>query len=973
MRLILAISILAAALVSPQQAVASAPAPTTSISPLGFLGAAARKTLRRSELKGSAPRAVIRGQQIPVRGVLKPRRRHVQVTLQRREGPKWTTVNSGRTDKRSHFTITDRPLSGTSAVYRLTSTEATSPSPPIRVRLRSGSVAVPRRGTELLKPRDVVRITPAGVNQAVTFANRRAIPSVGSTIVVPPVPGAPEGWIGIVKASAKSQGKGVVIARDATLDDAYSDLTIAFTARGAASTAQSTGSTLSRRGAPEVLCTIGGKPPRFDIRPRLDDWDIDLVLDRRSRTVRQSLSADVTVVTTMETAAGIECSVTLPLVEKPIYSIGYVPIIASVGPTANISATSGFSASGEVKLRLRETTTAQANRSTMTTSVTASSNRQSFTSRASQTVSIGAGLQGSISVAKLVAFNLSLTGKVAADIQHGKQPDPCFVTSLMGNAETNFDGKSWGFLGWKFAVSDHDFGRRPLGNGCKDGPGTSPGGPGGPPTPTSSPTTPPGGPPDAPGAIQRVNTDAGGKEADYASGNGESWSPDGTRILFSSWAENLVPGDTNKVGDWFVKTIATGAIQRVNTDATGAQADGHSCTRAECAVWSPDGRAVLFASQANNLVPDDANDDAVDLFVKTLDTGAIQRVNTNVAGEEAPPGTDSSGQWGPAEVAISFSPDGGQVLFPSNADNLVPGDTNNDYDLFVKSLASGSIRRISTDAAGGQANDYTFTGSWSPDSKKVLFVSLASNLVPGDTNKDWDLFVKTLSTGAIERVGTDLSGGQLPYGAGGGVWSPDGTRVLYAAYADLFVKELSTGATQRVDTDADGIPADRNSYLVEDGWSPDGTRILFESVAANLVPDDTNDGIDLFVKDLYTGAIRRVNTDAAGQQEDIPNPGSNAPFGEHWSPDGQKVLFATVSSNLVPGDTNRHIDLFVKTLATAAIQRISTNAEGLQADDGSGEGFWSPDGRRVLFQSVADNLVPNDHNGQGDLFVKTLP
>lgn len=486
MRLILAISMVAAALVSPQQAVASAPAPTTSISQLGFVSASARKTQPRSELEGSAPRAVIRGQQVPVRGVLKPRRRGVQVKLQRREGPKWTTVNSGRTDKRSHFTITDRPLSGTSAVYRLTSTEATSPSPPMRVRLRSGSVAVPRRGTELLRPHDVVRITPAGVDQAVTFANRRAIPSVGSTIVVPPVPGAPEGWIGIVKASAKRQGKGVVIARDATLDDAYSDLTIALTAHGAVSTAQSTGSTLSRRGAPEVLCTIGGKPPRFDIRPRLDDWDIDLVLDRRSRTVRQSLSADVTVVTTMETAGGIECSVTLPLVEKPIYSIGYIPIIASLGPTANISATSGFSASGEVKLRLRETTTAQANRSTMTTSVTASSNRQSFTSRTSQTVSIGAGLQGSISVAKLVAFNLSLTGKVAADIQHGKQPDPCFVTSLMGNAETSFDGKSWGFLGWKFAISDHDFGRRPLGDGCQGGPGTTPT-----PTPTPTPTSPP--------------------------------------------------------------------------------------------------------------------------------------------------------------------------------------------------------------------------------------------------------------------------------------------------------------------------------------------------------------------------------------------------------------------------------------------------------------------------------------------------
>ncbi|TPL32840.1 cadherin-like domain-containing protein, partial [Mesorhizobium sp. B2-4-6] len=219
---------------------------------------------------------------------------------------------------------------------------------------------------------------------------------------------------------------------------------------------------------------------------------------------------------------------------------------------------------------------------------------------------------------------------------------------------------------------------------------------------------------------------------------------------------------------------------------------------------------------------------------------------------------------------------------------------------------SGPIARVSTDAAGAEGNSVSYNQVFSPDGTKVAFYSAASNLVGGDTN-----------------------------GA-----------------PDIFVKDLATGAITRVSTDAASLQGDNSSY--NPIFSPDGTKVAFVSDASNLVGGDTNSAPDIFVKDLATGAVTRVSTDAAGLQ------GDSGSVGPVFSPDGTKVAFYSYASNLVGGDTNGAPDIFIKDLATGAVARVSTDAAALQGDNGSAGPVFSPDGTKVAFYSYASNLVGGD-------------
>lgn len=421
--------------------------------------------------------------------------------------------------------------------------------------------------------------------------------------------------------------------------------------------------------------------------------------------------------------------------------------------------------------------------------------------------------------------------------------------------------------------------------------------------------------PDATGAVSLVSSDSDGNPGDASSGEGV-WSPDGARIAFISSASNLVSGDTNDSGDVFLKTLATGAIQRINTDSAGNQASGgwsHS------PVWSPDGTRIAFISSASNLVSGDTND-SPDVFVKTLATGAIQRISTNSNGDQA-----NKGNFGAAYP--DWSPDGTRIVFTSDANNLVPHDTDDIRDVFVKTLATGAIQRINTDASGHHPTPGpygTHAPTWSPDSGRIAFCSDANVLVPEDKNSTMDVFVKTLATGAITRINTAADG-----------TPPDhGPLTMGSCYPD---------------------------------WSPDGTKVAFASFATNLVPNDTNDNSDVFIKTLSSGAIKRISTDSVGNQ--LASGGWEGSFA--WSPDGTGMILR-LGDGLVPSDNNGASDVFLKDIATEALQRLSTDSEGNQIPAGAYDGHMSPDATRIAFTSGADNLVPNDTNSKHDLFVKAI-
>ncbi len=439
------------------------------------------------------------------------------------------------------------------------------------------------------------------------------------------------------------------------------------------------------------------------------------------------------------------------------------------------------------------------------------------------------------------------------------------------------------------------------------------------------------------------------------------FSADGTRVLFESTSSNLVAGDTDFTQDLFVKDLTTGEVTLVSGTAAGAVGNSSSFG----GVFSADGTRVLFNSNASNLVAGDTNG-TQDLFVKDLTTGEVTLVSGTAAGV-----VGNSFSFNGV-----FSADGTRVLFGSNASNLVAGDTNFAQDLFVKDLTTGEVTLVSGTAAGVVGNSFSFNGVFSADGTRVLFESTSSNLVAGDTDFTQDLFVKDLTTGAVTLVSGTAAGVVGNSSSFGGVFSADGTRVLFGSNAsnlvagdtdftqDLFVKDLTTGEVTLVSGTAAGVFANDASF--NGVFSADGTRVLFISNASNLVAGDTNFAQDLFVKDLTTGEVTLVSGTAAGVV------GNSSSFGGVFSADGTRVLFFSNASNLVAGDTDFTQDLFVKDLMTGEVTLVSGTAAGVVGNGSSFGGVFSADGTRVLFDSTSSNLVADDTNNMGDLFIVSL-
>ncbi|MFQ5723931.1 MAG: TolB family protein [Terriglobia bacterium] len=372
--------------------------------------------------------------------------------------------------------------------------------------------------------------------------------------------------------------------------------------------------------------------------------------------------------------------------------------------------------------------------------------------------------------------------------------------------------------------------------------------------------------------------------------------------------------------------------------------------------------------------------------------GAITRVSVDSSGAQANGLSDRP----------SLSADGRYVAFEgANASNLVPGDTNGVADVFVHDRQTGIIVRVSVDSAGAQSNNGSAFASLSADGRLVAFQSIATNLVPGDTNGQIDVFVHDRDAdgdgvfdepGAITttRVSVDSSGAQVSIGGGAPSLSADGRYVAFMSPAsdlvpgdtngtwDVFVHDRQTGATTRVSVDSSG--AEGNSLSTSPALSADGRFVAFASAASNLVAGDTNGAIDVFVHDRDAdgdgvfdepGAITttRVSVDSGGAQGNNNSGVLGSDEDRFISADGRFVAFVSAASNLVPGDTNGFTDVFVHDRQTGITTRVSVDSGGVQANAASFSPQINPDGRFVVFGSLASNLVTGDTNGFADVFV----
>ena len=351
--------------------------------------------------------------------------------------------------------------------------------------------------------------------------------------------------------------------------------------------------------------------------------------------------------------------------------------------------------------------------------------------------------------------------------------------------------------------------------------------------------------------------------------------------------------------------------------------------------------------------------------------GAVLAQPTTTRVSVGPGGVQSNGpSYGPA-----ISAHGRWVAFESNATNLVVGDTNGQFDVFVHDQQQGTTTRVSVGAGGLQGNDRSGQPAISADGRWVAFSSGASNLVAGDTNGETDVFVHDRQTGTTTRTSVAAGGVQGNGPSYASAISADGRWVAFSSGAsnlvagdtngtgDAFVYDQQTGTTTRVSLGPGG--AQGNGGSGASGISADGRWVAFSSAASNLVASDTNGTGDVFVHDQQTGATTRVSVGPGGAQANGESDHSA------FSADGRLVMFGSSASNLVAGDTNGVADTFVHDQQTGTTARVSVGLGGAQANDYSFAKGISADGRWVVFESLASNLVAGDTN-QWDAFVHDL-
>jgi len=340
---------------------------------------------------------------------------------------------------------------------------------------------------------------------------------------------------------------------------------------------------------------------------------------------------------------------------------------------------------------------------------------------------------------------------------------------------------------------------------------------------------------------------------------------------------------------------------------------------------SAGGGRVGFSSDAGNLIEKDTNAERTDPFVRDFASGTTLVADSVRHGLAVYGGRFRRGPSG------GLSADGRFAVFTSRSSDL--GRSGSGYRIWIRDLQTGS-----TEQACKPGNDAAESPVISADGRHVAFESRATNLSGSDTNQQTDVYWCDLNTGESRRVSSPLTDGVNTSGTSldpsisfdgryvaftsdaGGLVAGDGLR------AGVYWKDMQSGEIRQVDTDGIGE---------HPRISADGRYVVFDSETG------------VFRKDMVGGEIQGVTDGANGVST-----------ADSVSADGNLVALSSTASNLVEGDTNGTTDVFVRNMATGAITRVSTRADGGQLSGPSYAPAISADGRYVAFGSYASNLVP---------------
>jgi hypothetical protein len=373
--------------------------------------------------------------------------------------------------------------------------------------------------------------------------------------------------------------------------------------------------------------------------------------------------------------------------------------------------------------------------------------------------------------------------------------------------------------------------------------------------------------------------------------NVASFSPDGRYVLFDSLGANLITGqaDTNGAADLFLYDTQNNVSALVSHASGSTTTTANNASPVSVATFSPDGRYVLFDSRATNLGAFVDTNGVSDLFLFDRQDLSIDLVShipgsTTTAGSGATFGTSGA----------IFSPNGRYVLFRSDASNLIANDGNGSTDVFLYDTQDSSVHLVShvagstTTTANGGSGVSALT--FSPDSRYVLFDSLASNLARTDPNASLDLFLYDTQDFSVDLV-SHVPGSATTAGNGG-------------------------------------------SSAVAQPFSQDSRYVLFNSFASDLAATDTNGADDAFLYDTLDGSVRLVSATTGGAAA------NGASIATSFGPDGDSVVLRTNATNLgglALADLNNNFDVFLVLLGNTAPPAFELAAFGVDA------GGWSSD------------------------------
>ncbi len=352
------------------------------------------------------------------------------------------------------------------------------------------------------------------------------------------------------------------------------------------------------------------------------------------------------------------------------------------------------------------------------------------------------------------------------------------------------------------------------------------------------------------GTTRRVSLDSAGAEIvpefpDFivteGASTGGSVSDDGRYVVFSSYANRVVPGDTQNLEvHVYLHDVVAGTTTAVSEPVD--HSSGYD------ASISGDGRFVAFVTRESDWDPDDRNGTS-DVFVWERASGAVTLVSRTTGGLPSGETFNSSAQ------SPRLSSDGRYVVF-CTAHTLTPGDTVAGLKVFVRDRELGTTELVSRTSDGAPA-----AGSQPSISADGRYVSFATTtaLVAADTNGVSDVYVRDRDSGTITLASLDTAGAPFAGAAASGALSGDGRRLAFVApgghagefitelFNDVYVRDLTVGVTIE---GAIGPSGDSDGVGASPSLSGDGRHLVFASNGSNLVPGDAPFLFDIFVRTL---------------------------------------------------------------------------------------------------------------------------